>query len=376
MEQLAPFAQTSAHVESLRLESTGADEKRPLVSIIILNYNGADLLPACLDSLTDLAYSPCEIIVVENGSTDNSLEVLRRYPSVKVVRTDKNLGSTGGYNFGLPHSQGEFVLMMNNDMIANRNFVGVLSRYLVQHPEVGIAQGKMVLPRNKGTLEVCGSFLTRWGLPYHYGYYKPDGPKYQRNYPVFTGKGACMMFRREVIEKAGGYYFNPDFFCYYEETDLCHRAWLAGYEVHFVSSPPIQHLSGVTIARSEKTGFNLQYYLRNMMFSLLTNLEARSLLRIMPLYFTMFLASMVVAALTGRWASAQSHWRALAYNLCSLKRIRRQRQRMKIIRKKSDHEIFAKVLRNPRLEYFIKTFQGRLGEYEDEVGVAAEVTRL
>jgi len=137
----------------------------PLVSIIILNYNGADLLPACLDSLRDLAYPRYEVIVVENGSTDNSLQVLAGYPWVKVVRTEKNLGSTGGYNFGLPHSQGEFVLMMNNDMIANREFVSVLSEYLVAHPEVGIVQGKMILPRSKGALEVCGSFLTRYGFP-------------------------------------------------------------------------------------------------------------------------------------------------------------------------------------------------------------------
>ncbi len=337
----------------------------PLVSIIILNYNGADLLPACLDSLRGLAYPRYEVIVVENGSTDNSLQVLAGYPWVKVVRTERNLGSSGGYNFGLPHSQGEFVLMMNNDMIANREFVSVLSEYLVAHPEVGIVQGKMILPRSKGALEVCGSFLTRYGFPYHYGYYKPDGPKYQRSYPVFTGKGACMMFRRRVIEAAGGYYFNPEFFCYYEETDLCHRAWLAGYETHFVASPPIQHLSGVTIARSENAGFNLHYYLRNMMFSLLTNLELPSLLRIMPLYLAIFLSSMTLSALIGRWPSAQSHWRALAYNLCNFKKIRQQRRRIRAIRKKSDREIFLKVLRNPRLEYFIKTFQGRLPEYED-----------
>src|SRR5437867_1553646 len=315
-----------------------APEKAPLVSIIILNYNGADLLPACLDSLHDLSYPQYEVIVVENGSTDNSMEVLARYSWVKVVRTERNLGSSGGYNFGLPHSRGEFVLMMNNDMIANRDFVSVLSRYLVEHPEVGIVQGKMILPRSNGTLEVCGSFLTCCGFPYHYGYYKPDGPKYQRNYPVFTGKGACMMFRREVIDQAGGYYFNPEFHCYYEETDLCHRAWLAGYETHFVASPPIQHLSGVTIARSEKAGFNLEYYLRNVMFSLLTNLELQSMLRIMPLYFAMFIGSMAAAGLTARWASATSHWRALWHNLCSMKRIRQQRRRMRAIRRQSDRE--------------------------------------
>jgi GT2 family glycosyltransferase len=254
---------------------------------------------------------------------------------------------------------------MNNDLIANREFVSVLSQYLVEHPEVGIVQAKMILPRCDNALEVCGSFLSRYGFPYHYGYYKPDGPKYQRSYAVFTAKGACMMFRRAVIDKAGGYYFNPDFQFYYEETDLCHRAWLAGYETHFVASPPIQHLSGITIARSEKAGFNLYYYLRNMMFSLLTLLEPGSLLRIMPFYFAIFLGSMAAAAITGRWASAGAHWRALMHNLRNLGKIRQQRRVAGQIRQKSDKEIFTKIMRSPRVDYFVKTFQGRLAEYED-----------
>ena len=344
---------------------TSKSPSDPLVSIIILNFNGIDLTVPCLDSLRNIQYSNYELLVVDNGSTDNSMAVLAAIPWIRVVRTEKNCGSSGGYNIGLEHARGEFILMMNNDMIGNPEFVGVLSHYLAEHPQVGIVQGKMVLPRCGGVLEVCGSYLTAFGLPYHLGYYKPDSPKYQRSYPVFSGKGACMMFRREVISKAGGYYFNPDFFCYYEESDLCHRAWLAGYETHFVASPPIQHLSGVTIARNENTGFGIHYYLRNMMFSLLTTLEPLSLLRIMPLYLAVFMASMVAAFLTGRRAVAKAHWDALAYNLRNTKKIHVQRQRIQAIRKQSDLAIFAKVLRTPRLDYFAKTFQGKLGEYVD-----------
>src|SRR5260370_26940327 len=99
-----------------------------------------------------------------------------------------------------------------------------------------------------------------------------------------------------------------------------------------------------------------------MMFSLLTNLELPSLIRIMRLYLAIFLSSMILSAVIGRWPSPLSHWRALAYNLCKFKKIRQQRRRIRDIRKKSDREIFLKILRNPRLEYFIKTFQGRLAE--------------
>ena len=209
------------------------------------------------------------------------------------------------------------------------------------------------------------ALLTHFGLPYHYGYYKPDGPKYEKNYPIFTAKGACMMFRRKVIADAGGYYFNPDFFCYYEETDLCHRAWLAGYETHFVASPPILHLAGVTIAREEKAGFGLHYYLRNMMFSLLTTLAPLSLIKILPLYFGMFFTSMMLAAVTGRRVMATAHWKALTHNLTNYRKIVLQRKHIRSFRKVSDREIFPKILRTPRIDYFLKTFTGKLDQYPD-----------
>jgi GT2 family glycosyltransferase len=337
----------------------------PFVSIIILNFNGADLTVPCLESLRTITYPNYELLVVDNGSTDDSMAVLSKIPWIRLVRIEKNCGSSGGYNVGLEHSKGEFILMMNNDMIGNPEFVSALSGYLVDHPHVGLVQGKMVLPRFGGVLEMCGSYATAFGLQYHHGYYKPDGPKYQRSYPVFSGKGACLMFRREIIAKAGGYFFNPDFFCYYEEADLCHRAWLAGYETHFVPSPPIQHLAGVTIARSERAGFGIHYFLRNMLFSLLCTLQPGWLLRIIPVFVSALVISMIAAFVAGRSAIAKAHWDALTYNLLNIKKIRAQRRRIQPIRKWSDSLIFAKAMRTPRPDYFIKTFQGRLGEYLD-----------
>src|SRR5436309_11467547 len=193
-----------------------------LVSILLVNFNGAKLLPGCLNSLAALSYRNREVLLVENASTDDSLRVLESYPWVKVIRSPSNLGFAGGNNLGLAHCSGEYVLLLNNDTIATPDFLQPLCAYLEQYPQVGIVQGKMLLPRFGNTLDVCGSFLTALGLPYHYGYYKSDGPKYQRSYPIFSGKGACLMFRRELIERVGGFLFDDDFFCYYEETDFCH----------------------------------------------------------------------------------------------------------------------------------------------------------
>ena len=337
----------------------------PSLSILVVNWNGATLLPVCLDSLYQHA-TGCEIIVVDNASTDDSLDILKKRSWVKLVRAPKNLGFAGGNNLGLEESCGNYVLLLNNDTKVTPGLLESLCEYLDNNHQVGAVQGKMVLPRYDNSLDVCGSFFTALGLPYHYGYFKPDGAKYQRSYPVFSGKGACLMFRRELIEKIGGFLFDEDFFCYYEESDFCHRVWLAGYEVHFVPSPPIQHLMGATGDRLLKQDLVQRYYLRNMMFSLLGNLSFASALRIMPVFFGILIFRMVIFLLTFRWAAFGAHWGAFTYNLRHWKRIKARRELIGRIRKKTDREIFAKILRTPRLDYFIKTFKGRIGDYVDE----------
>jgi hypothetical protein len=341
-------------------------EPHARLSVLLVNYNGAELLKDCVASLQRTRAHRYQVIVVDNDSTDQSLEFLSKVPWVKVVRSRCNRGFAGGNNLGLKECQGDYVLLLNNDTIVTPGFLESLCEHLDRNPHVGAVQGKMVLPRYGNSLDVCGSFFTALGLPYHYGYFKPDGPKYQRSYPVFSGKGACLMFRRELIEKVGGFLFDEEFFCYYEESDFCHRVWLAGYEVHFVPSAPIEHLMGATGDRILKQEIVQRHYLRNMMFSLLGNLSAPSLMRILPAFFGVLMFRMTAFLVTLNWAQLRAHWGAFAYNVHHWKRIRTRRQLIKNIRKTSDQEIFAKVLKTPRLQYFVKTFQGRIRDYEDE----------
>jgi GT2 family glycosyltransferase len=338
----------------------------PLVSILIVNYDGAKVLKDCLESLRILAYPNFEVVVVDNASKDSSREVLAQYPVVRVICSERNRGFAGGNNLGLSACRGKLVLLLNSDTIVTPDFLQPLVEYLRDHPQVGIVQAKMFLGRHADALDVCGSFLTSFGFLYHYGYWKQDNELYCRSYPVFTVKGACLMFRRELILRVGGYLFNEDFFCYYEETDFCHRAWLAGYESHFVHSSKINHLQGMTSESTQKRGFILRQYLTNQTFALCSNLSCGSLLRILPGYFLLFSASMFAALLTGQRMILAAHWHALSYNLKNPGKIRAQRRLIKNIRKVTDRAIFAKVMRNPRLNYFIKTFRGQLRQYRDE----------
>jgi GT2 family glycosyltransferase len=340
-----------------------------LVSILIINFNGAALTRDCLRSLRGLRYPRYEIVLLDNGSTAAERaaldSVLAEFPSVKFIASGQNLGFAGGNNRALQAAEGDLILLLNNDTIANPDFLSVLVDYFQKHPEVGVVQGKMLLPRFNNTLDVCGSFATALGLPYHYGYYKPDGPKYQQAYPVFCGKGACLMFRREVPERAGGFLFDPDFFCYYEETDFCHRAWVAGYETQFVPSPPIQHLMGATSDRM-KQGLALQHYLRNMAFSLWGNLSWPWLLRIMPLFVMFQLLGGLAGLLRGRIWQFAAHWQAILSPLVQFRALRARRRLVVRIRQIDDRKLFRRVKWTPRLEYFLKTSLESLDRYVDD----------
>ncbi len=147
----------------------------PKVSIIIVNFNGADLLRACLDSLEGAVPSETQIVVVDNASSDSSMEVLKSYSRVTLVKSVTNRGFAGGSNLGLKHCFGDYVLLLNTDTVVLPYFLEPLVNYLDGNRQVGIVQGKMLLSRHGGVLDVCGSFLTYFGFLYHYGYYKIVG---------------------------------------------------------------------------------------------------------------------------------------------------------------------------------------------------------
>lgn len=337
----------------------------PKVSVLIVNFNGERWLRDCLDSLGGVTYPNREVIVVDNGSKDRSLELLAEYPWIRLVRSERNLGFAGGNNLGFRHCSGRFVLLLNNDTVVRPGFLEPLVRHLERHPQVGIVQAKMWLGRRGEVLDVCGSFLTAFGFLYHVGYWKPDGPRYARAYPVFSAKGACMLVRRDLAERVGGFLFEEDFFCYYEETDLCHRAWLIGSETHFVPESVIEHLHGATGGEPNRAGFVLRHYLRNQMFSLLGNLSAGGLARILPWYGLLFLGSMVAALATLRRPLLAAHAHAIGYCWTRRRAIRQRRRLVRSLRVLSDREIFSRVLRTPALSYFWRSFTGTLGRYED-----------
>ena len=229
------------------------------VSILVVSWNGGELLGRCLGAVR--AYVPgAEVRVLDNGSAP----ALAVETGVHWERVEENEGFAAGNNRLLAGVTRPFVLLLNNDvLLPSGEPVRELLDFLRARPEVGAAQGTLRLP--DGTSDACGEGLTRLGVLHHRGYRQAPGEVAGCAARVLAGKGALLMVRREAIAAAGGL-FRPEFFCYYEDVDFCHRLWLAGYEVWYVPTEPALHAEGSTARRLPQRRV-WRDYLSNMLAS-------------------------------------------------------------------------------------------------------------
>ncbi len=249
----------------------------PRSAVVVPNWNGATLLTPCLESL--LAQSlDAHVIVVDNGSVDDSLAVLERYPSVEVIRNAVNLGFTGGVNVGFAAAiaQGfSYVAAFNSDAIADPDWLARLTATLDEHPEAGVAACKL-LNADGTRIDSTGDCYTSWGLPYPRGRHEPDITKYDDELEIFGASGGASLYRVEMLEEVG--LFDDDFFAYFEDVDLSFRIQLAGWKIRFVPDAVVYHQIAGTSSRV--SGFATKQQCRNAPLLLVKNVPRRYLLRV------------------------------------------------------------------------------------------------
>lgn len=224
------------------------------ISIIIVNWNVRDLLDACLASIMRADLPDAEIIVVDCASADDSLTMLReKYPSVKVIALDENVGFTRGNNIGIQQAKGRYLFLLNPDTEIISNAIFQLFDYMEKHPEVGIigphtlnTDGSHQSTRRRFPTPLTAIFESTWLQPYAPksiidSYYATDIPN-TAIAAVDWVQGSAMMVRREVYEQTGG--FDEGFFMYSEELDWCKRARDTGWKVVYHGEAKITHHGG------------------------------------------------------------------------------------------------------------------------------------
>ena len=235
------------------------------LSIIIVTWNGDDLLKNCLDSVRAVYGDRPQIVVVDNANQRSCADLAKSYPNVTYVAAPENLGFAGGNNLGLKRAMRDTVLLLNNDTVVHADSFSPLLDFLAAHDRVGIVQGTMNVPALGDGLDDCGVLMTPFGVQRHLHHGEPTATTPLAPRKVFAAKGAMLMFKRDVL-KDTGFLFYDHFKSYYEETDFCHRARLKGWETWFVPTPPIDHLGGQTVGKFKSEDVWAQY-LRNIFYS-------------------------------------------------------------------------------------------------------------
>lgn len=341
----------------------------PLVSILIVNWNARENLKECLISLFKIAYLNFEIILVDNGSEDDSVEMAEKsFPKVLIVKSEKNLGFAGGNNLGLKYCYGKYILFLNNDTIVTKDFLGKLVKFMEKRNDVGIIQPTILFHRPGLPLDrrinSVGSFLLNSGFLYHLDYGKKFVQKnYKDSYEIFSAYGACFLARKNVIEKVG--LFDPDYFAYFEETDFCHRVWLNGYKIMIYTKPFIYH-KGAKTAQKLPSDFIQYHSFKNRLYTYLKNLDKINIIKVFIPHLMICEISSVLYLLTGRPGYAWAIQKAILWNLSNTRKLIKERKKVQEkIRKIRDVDFIPKLTKKVNIKYYYYLSSGDLGKYRE-----------
>ncbi|MDQ6762124.1 MAG: glycosyltransferase family 2 protein [Bacteroidota bacterium] len=235
-----------------------------LVSLITINLNQNAVTEDLLDSLiAKNKYPNIEIIVVDNASTINPVPQWEtKYPGILFIRSEKNLGFTGGNNLGITYAKGDYLFVINNDTEVTETLIERLVATLDEHPEIGVISPKINYFDQQDVLQYTGYTAMNYYTARNQciGQFEKD----KGQYDYLTGKtgyahGAAMLVRREAMEKAG--VLSDNFFIYYEELDWCERIKKAGYEVWVNMQALLYHKESMTVGK--QSAFKEYYMNRN-----------------------------------------------------------------------------------------------------------------
>lgn len=274
----------------------------PLVAIVILNYNGRNYLEQFLPSVLATTYRPFEVVVADNGSTDDSIAFLEQhYPTITLLKNPDNLGFAGGYNWALERVEAPYYVLLNSDVEVTPDWVNPIIRLMESNPSIAACQPKLLSYKDPHLFEYSGAsggWIDFLGYPFTRGRVfdvcEPDNGQYNDTREIFWASGAAMFVRSGVFHSLKG--FDPYFFAHQEEIDLCWRMQLKGFHIMVCPESVIYHVGGGTLPRGGRKVF-LNF--RNNLIMLSKNLPLNELCWKLPARFCLDAISAWKGLLTG-----------------------------------------------------------------------------
>jgi GT2 family glycosyltransferase len=327
----------------------------PLISCIVVNWNRRELLRACLHSLARQDYPNYEVIVVDNGSTDGSVDLVLQagVPSTSLIRNTTNQGFCAANNQGIREARGEFIALLNNDAEANPQFLTALVRAFDGCPNVGMAAAKIVVWEDPGLIDKAGHLIYPDGQNRGRGTGERDHGQFDRTEEVLWPDGCAAMYRKSMLDEIGG--FDEDLFAYADDAELGLRARIAGWTCLYTPHAVVRHHRGSTLGLASVR--RLQLIERNRVL-LAVKLFPWKLLALNPFYYAGRLIAGVGAAWRGEGETAafpgfSGKLKLIAglilgdlAALLAIPRMLLKRARLRPLRKLSDSQLRALIMEN------------------------------
>jgi GT2 family glycosyltransferase len=324
------------------------------VSVIVVNWNRRDLLGACLRSLENQTKTDFEVIVVDNGSTDGSVEMVEReYTRVRLIRNGENRGFCAANNQGIGASRAEFIALLNNDAEAEPGWLEALIDALKGRPDCGMAASKILVWEDPSRIDKAGHLIYPDGQNRGRGSGEPDRGQYDRVEETLWPDGCAAMYRSEMLASIGG--FDEDLFAYADDAELGLRARIAGWRCVYTPAAVVRHHRGATLGL--KSARRLELIERNRVL-LAIKLFPWSLLWLNPAYY-------LARILAGAWEAVRGRGEGALYSgamgkltiaaalirgdfraLLLAPRMLRKRREVERIRKLSPRQVRELILRN------------------------------
>jgi GT2 family glycosyltransferase len=271
----------------------------PKVTVIIVNWNGEHVLADCLAALTAQTVTPDKIIVVDNASSDASLLIVRRFPSVLLLAQNENLGFARGNNLALKAaaSESEWIALLNPDAFPEPDWLERLLTKAKANPDFAAIGSRQMVYGTEGKVDGVGDVYHCSGLIWRNGYGRTQSMHNSLPSEIFSPCACAALYRREAIQSVGG--FDEDYFCYVEDVDLGFRLRLAGHKAMYAPDAVVYHVGSATTG-GQHSDFSLYHGHRNLVWTFIKNMPGILFWLFLPFHILLNIISVIYFSLLGK----------------------------------------------------------------------------
>lgn len=300
-----------------------------MVTVVIVNWNGAQFLDRCLSALQAQTVTPHEIILVDNASSDASLEIVRRFPSVRLLAQNENVGFARGNNLAIEaaSAESEWVALLNPDAFPEPHWLEALVAAAQANPGIDFFGSKLVTAADPAVLDGTGDVYHVSGLVWRMGHGAPVSSFPVQVREVFSPCAAAAMYRRSALLEVGG--FDEDFFCYVEDVDLGFRLRLTGYRCLYAPQSVAHHVGSGTTG-GQHSDFSVYYGHRNLVWTFVKNMPGVLFWLLLPLHVALNLVTIIWFTLRGQGGVILRAKRDALLGLSRMWRKRKQIQKNRV----------------------------------------------